>query len=593
MKTKLPWPALFGLLLIIGLLTAGCPTTNNPDDDEETGPGGKPVITAQPMGGFYTEGDTIEQLVVTVDSSGGGTFTYQWYKASSAGASGTEIPGANAAAYQPTDTAAGETFYYCVVTNTSAENSPSQQSASAKITILPAGQTFTANTTVTVDTTRNQYVRGFGGMYVIWTNFPDLTLRNMQTMFDPAGSLGYNMLRIMIPPINTDIDQAMEDIINGLEYASDTVDNSDYYKLVKYVNDKNGYVLASPWSPPKEWKSGGTMNGGESLESSYYQDYADYLKAYCQNMYDNGSPIYAVSIQNEPNYEAGYDGCDWTADEMKDFFKKVGHFTDGVPGYGGGKSIPTVLTMNGESANNTAINDAALNDPDSRAAIDLIGRHTYGSQQNNYWGGSVVNKEKEVWMTEHNINSGNDTSYPNDSTWNYVWKFMNDVDLSIRLNNESAFIWWALKRFYSMVGDGQYGTVENSILPRGYGLAHYAKVANETWRVNATVTGTSNVNNGTFNVDSTEAKVTAFESDDGNSISLVIFTPTNTNGGNGVDLGWVKIQVPSTFTIGSATAIRSTASAQGQSETVILDKSKTAVYVQVPASNIVSVKLTK
>jgi O-glycosyl hydrolase len=595
MKTKLQWAVLFCLLSIISLLSTGCPTTNNTDaeEEEQLGTGGGPVITAQPMGGFYNAGDAIDPLVIAAESPDNGTLTYQWYKADSPGSNGAEVAGATDATYQPTDTAVGKTFYYCVVTNTSALTQATRKSAVAKIFILAEGSTFSANTTVTVDTTRNQYVRGFGGMYVVWTNFPDLTLQNMRTMFDPDGELGYNMLRIMIPPINTDIDQAMEDIINRVEYSSDTVDNSDYYDLVKYVNSKNGYVLASPWSPPKEWKSGGTINGGESLIAAYYGDYAEYLKKFCQNMFTHGAPLYAISIQNEPNYRAAYDGCDWTDNEMRDFFKTFGHFTDGVSGYGGGKSIPSVLTMNGESANIPTINNAALSDPVSRAAIDIIGRHVYGYQQNNYWGGNVVNKEKEVWMTEHNINSGNATSYPNDSTWNYVWKLMNDIDGSIRVNNESAFIWWALKRFYSMVGDGQYGTVENAILPRGYGLAHYAKVANETWRVNVTVTGTSNVNNASFNVDNTAAVVTAFESDDKNSISLVIFTPTTTTGTGGVDLGLVKIQLPETFTVGSATAIRSNASAQGKSETVLLDKSKTAVYVEVPRSNIVSVKLTK
>lgn len=598
MKTKLSWPALFGLLILFGLLTAGCPTPNNPDEGEPQQPGGagKPVIVTQPMGGVYTEGDTIAALVIAAESPDGGALTYQWYQADSSESNGTEVQDATGAAHQPAGAAAGNTFYYCVVTNTNEANqtSASQKSMTAQIAVYPAGEAFTVQTTVTVDTAvRNQYVRGFGGMYVLWTNFPDLTVRNMQTMFDPAGPLGYNMLRIMIPPINTDIVAAMDDIINGIEYASDTVDNTDYYKLAKYVNEKNGYVLASPWSPPKEWKSGGTINGGEYLVPSYYGDYADYLKAYCQKMYDEGAPIYAVSIQNEPNYAAEYDGCDWSDSQMKDFFVSVGRFTNGVPGYGGGRAIPTVLTMNGESANIPSINDTALNNSTSRAAIDLIGRHLYGYQLNNYWGGSIVNKEKEVWMTEHNINSGNAAAYPNDSTWNYVWKFMNDVDVSIRLNNESAFIWWALKRFYSMVGDGQYGTEENVILPRGYGLAHYSKVANETWRVNVTVTGASNVNNSSFDVDSTAAKITAFESDDGNSISLVIFTPTSPSGSGGVDLGWVKIQLPEAFTVNAATVMRSTSSAQGKNETVMLDKSKNAVYVQVPASNIVSVKLTK
>jgi O-glycosyl hydrolase len=287
---------------------------------------------------------------------------------------------------------------------------------------------------------------------------------------------------------------------------------------------------------------------------------------------------------------------------MRDFWIAVGHFTTGVPGFGGGQATPHVLTMNGESANNTNINDAALNNATSRAAIDLIGRHIYGNQLSNYWGGTVVNKQKEVWMTEHNINSGSESSYPNDSTWNYVWKFMNDVDVSIRLNNESAFIWWSSKRFYSLLGDGRYGTADNEILPRGYGLSHYARFANETTRVAAAVSGTTgtganisatNVNNTTFSVDSTAVKVTAFKSEDGNSISLVMFTPTNTSGNNGVNMGTVRINLPDDFTIGSAHAMRSTSSFKARSEDVIIGTDRKSAYVTLPASNILSVKFTK
>jgi O-glycosyl hydrolase len=135
---------------------------------------------------------------------------------------------------------------------------------------------------------------------------------------------------------------------------------------------------------------------------------------------------------------------------MRDFFKEVGQFTQGVTGYGGGTGIPRVLIMNGESANTPNINFAALDDPVSRAAIDLYGRHVYGSQTETLWMSQYADYHEgstyqtECWMTEHNINSGNPEQpqlYYADSTWNYVWRFMNDVDLTIRLNNENAFIW--------------------------------------------------------------------------------------------------------------------------------------------------------
>jgi hypothetical protein len=320
-------------------------------------------------------------------------------------------------------------------------------------------------------------------------------------------------------------------------------------------------------------------------------------------MYDNGAPIYAVSIQNEPNYSGDYDGCEWTGAQMRDFFKRVGHFTDGVKGWGGGHETPVVLTMNGETANNTNINDPAMDDPVSRAVIDIIGRHTYGNQLGRYVKALDVSPTKEVWMSEKNHNSGSVQAYPNDSTWNYVWLFMNDIDLSIRLNDESAYIWWALKRFYSFIGEGQYTTTEGTVLPRGYGLSHYAKYAKEMWRCGVSIEGTladgstsistSNVNNTNYNLYSTNAKVTAFVSEDGNTISLVMFTPTSSAGASGRDMGTVEINLPADFVASTATAMRSNASVKAKTEDVLLSADRTKAYVMLPPSSIVSVRFTK
>jgi O-glycosyl hydrolase len=472
-------------------------------------------------------------------------------------------------------------------------------------------QGSTANATVTVDiSTKYQYVRGFGGMAApSWANFSEINMAEYEKMYNPDTGLGLNIMRIMIlsgvpDPDNSDdvIVESSDDIEATMDYYVNGEGNRpNYYEGVKLVNGYGGYILATPWSPPAKWKTNNSIKGnGGTLRTSNYQDYADYLKAYCQHMLDKGAPVYAVSIQNEPNFMASYDGCEWTPEEMRDFFKQVGRFTDGVKGWGGGKETPVVLTMNGESVGHPNINDAAMDDPVSRVVIDLLGRHTYGYAFLRYAKALDVNPKKEVWMTDHLINSG----YPNyiDSTWNYVWLLMNDVDLSIRQNDESAFIWYALKRIYSIIGTGEYETEEGAILPRGYGLSHYAKFAKEMWRCGVAVSGTTadgtalssgNVNPSVLSHTTTHARVTGFVSDDDNTISLVMYTPTNIGGSWGVDMGTVKIQLPQGFYAKAATAMRSTAEAKAEEEDVVLSADKNSAFVQLPMSNILSVRFTK
>jgi len=569
-----------------------------------------PNITAEPAGAAYDWSGaaiTADPVSVTASVTDGGTLTYQWYVSTTAStANGTPINGATGDSYTPTISAQGTNYYYVAITNTwtGASGRPTSTINSSMAVI----RAVAANATITVNDTKAQYVRGFGGMAPFWGNSPQDSVADYEKMFNPDTGLGYNMLRVMIPVYGPSMKENMRKTLNN--ELSGEKDRRHYYEIVKLVNKYGGYVLASPWSPPPQWKTNNSINGGGSGEDAkllknFWADYADYLKEYCQIMYDKGAPIYAVSIQNEPNYSSDYDGCEWLGSEMRDFFKQVGRFTEGVKGWGGGREIPTVLTMNGESANSPTIIDPALNDPEADRWIDLYARHIYGSPQV-VRSAQVQAKGKEIWMTEFNVNGGNADSYPFDSTYNYMWKFLNTVDLVIRLNKENAFIWWYAKRFYSFIGEGDYGTVDGTILPRGYALSHYAKYATDTDQIGLTITGTnaaggaitsgareSNFNSSSYDRESNTGRATAFLSRDGNSISVVMFAPTDTNG-NGTDMGDIKIVLPAGFTATKINAMRTSNGSYCVPDTdTVLLKGGNAALVSLPAGQILSVKFTK
>lgn len=577
-----------------------------------------PEITAAPEGGYYALITSTTLMIepievsaeVETDRQSGATLTYQWYSSITVTNEGGEaIDGAIAASYTPDINGAATMYYYVEITNTwdAAPGRNKSKSVSNPIMV----KVIAANATFSIDAdAKYQYVRGFGGMSTPWDNAPQEYVADYEKMYSPDG-LGFNILRIMILPYNTDIDLTMKQLISNELFPlgnSKTIlqnglplDRSIYYNLVKIVNKYDGYVLASPWSPPADWKTNDDIVGGK-LKPQNYQDFADYLKRFCQHMYERGVPIYAVSMQNEPSWKAndGRPECEYTQIEHRDWWKQVGHFTTGAPGWGGGMPLDSVKTMSGEAHNEIAWLNAAITDPDVRNVIDIWGRHIYGAGINPVdWNGYG----QEIWMSEHNINSGNEIAYPNDSTWNYIWKFMNEIDLTIRLNNESAFIWWTNTRFYSFVGDGMFGTTAGTILPRGYAMSHYAKFAKEMQRVQITAAGTtggggaidnSNFNSTSYNVDSTAVKATAFASEDGNTISLVMFSPTNASGTSGVNMGTIKIQLPEGFEVVSATSMRSTEiSPQPVTEEVIICKDKNSAIVTLPDSNILSVRFSK
>ena len=572
-----------------------------------------PVITERPLSGTHpARADLSVDIVVKTDDSTTGTITYKWYTATGlVTEGGTIIDNANGDTLTVTELSAGTNYYYYVeVTNT---NNAAQGIKTATVTIPVSIQVVATNATFTLGSTRAQYVRGFGGMFTPWGNAPQEYLKDFETMFNPTDGLGYNILRIMIFADDTDVRQTMYNVTTNRDEKGK--DLADFYNYVKLVNKYGGYVLASPWSPPAAWKTNNSINGGGTLKVANYVHFAQYLNDFCKLMNEKGAPIYAVSHQNEPTFATtNYEGCEYTPTQHRDWWIAAKQFTEGTRGYGGGKAIPRVLTMTGEAHNSVApfhtgepgnVGTAALQNEQSRDYIDIVGRHIYGAGVDNL--SEAQRHGKEVWMTDHNINSGTG-SERQDSTWDFVWKYMHDVDLTIRLNQENAFIWWTAKRYYSMIGDGNFTTIDGAVLPRGWGLSHYAKFAKEMWRIKdvdvsgttkvniplTTGTGSANVNATAWSQDSTDVKVSAFISENGNTVSVVMFTPTKDDGGSGHDMGTVVIRLPAGFEASRATAMRSNANLQGVVENdVIICADKNSAIVTLPSSTILSVRFSR
>ncbi|MBQ1853316.1 MAG: hypothetical protein II134_05735 [Lachnospiraceae bacterium] len=99
--------------------------------------------------------------------------------------------------------------------------------------------------------------------------------------------------------------------------------NKAYYDAAKQYADKRGEtmkVLYSSWSPVSSLKSNHVINGGGSLKKNEdgaydYEGFAgwwtDAVKAYREK----GIPVDYVSIQNECDFQASYDGCEFAEKE--------------------------------------------------------------------------------------------------------------------------------------------------------------------------------------------------------------------------------------------------------------------------------------
>jgi len=78
------------------------------------------------------------------------------------------------------------------------------------------------------------------------------------------------------------------------------------------------------WSPPAWMKTNGTLVNGGHVQSQYYSALANYYVKYIQAYEDEGIPIYAVTLQNEPAISVGYPSTIWSVDEYVSFAQVLG-----------------------------------------------------------------------------------------------------------------------------------------------------------------------------------------------------------------------------------------------------------------------------
>src|SRR5215470_14209590 len=83
---------------------------------------------------------------------------------------------------------------------------------------------------------------------------------------------------------------------------------------------KGAKAWAAAWSPPASMKSNGNIDGGGSLLAGFYGAWATQMTNYAaalKNTYN--IPIYAISVQSEPDLATPYESTVYSARNLHDF----------------------------------------------------------------------------------------------------------------------------------------------------------------------------------------------------------------------------------------------------------------------------------
>lgn len=222
-------------------------------------------------------------------------------------------------------------------------------------------------------------------------------------------------------------------------------------------------LFASPWSPPASMKSNNNIVGGH-LNDTSYASYAGWLKSFADYMAANGAPLYAVSVQNEPDVSVKYESCDWNAGQLFRFAR------DFAPAVGTPIIIPESFHFN------HALSDSILNDPIAAANVSIIGGHLYGGGLAPY--PLAESKGKEIWMTEW---------LDTNSTWAHTIAAAKQIN-DCMVADMNAYIWWYIVRFYGPILE------DGNVSKRGFMMSQYARfVRPGYYRVKSTGRAQSNV----------------------------------------------------------------------------------------------------
>ncbi len=412
--------------------------------------------------------------------------------------------------------------------------------AAAFLSMAALTAVHAATVTVTVKDTRYQKVTGFGAACCDGAMCPFGTDTNpVKLLYGPTSKIGLNIMRMEISP------NFVGDVIVPEWNNYDTpYDWKGSLPSAKIVKQRGGIVFGTPWSPPGEYKTNGTAQGGNSdsqgkqrgqLREDCYSKFFPWLNTFLAYMKKNGVNVDAVSIQNEPDWWVDYSGCLYTPEQQLKLVKENAYMLD-REAYNGVRLISAEpLGFDPKYSN------MLLNDPVAREQIDIIAGHLYGHPPlGNMKSASALAMKygKEVWMTEHSVTDNID-HLPN---WHEQLIFAEELN-ECMLAGCTGYIYWYMRAHWAFVGTGESkynpGNTKNTLLPRAFVMSHFSKHVTGSTRISTS----SSVSTGTNSAFETSAYIK------GDSLIVMAIDTTK----NGRDL---KLKLP--FKVKSGMLLQST-----------------------------------
>ena len=286
---------------------------------------------------------------------------------------------------------------------------------------VSSGRVITVN-----DATLYQQMDGFGASltdssaWVVWNKLSaSQQTMLMQELFSPSNGIGVSFLRqpMGASDFSASGNYSYDDVPSGqtdpdLTKFSVAHDAAYIIPLVQQALSINRdlKIVALPWSPPAWMKTNRTMNGGK-MNPAYFPGLARYFVDFVHAYQQQGIPIYALSVQNEPLYStAGYPSEHLAATDESTFI--ANYLGPALKSAGLGNVKIFAYEHNWS---HPAYPEAVLGSPASQYVAGSS-FHCYEGDANAQSTVKAAFPTKDIWFTE--CSGITSTSFSGDLVWN-------------------------------------------------------------------------------------------------------------------------------------------------------------------------------
>jgi glucuronoarabinoxylan endo-1,4-beta-xylanase len=151
----------------------------------------------------------------------------------------------------------------------------------------------------------------------------------------------------------------------------DGTDASGSYSDAGLAVARGARIMSTPWTAPAADKDNGQQNNGGHLLVADYSAWATLMAGYQANLFaSQGVNVYAMGVQNEPDFSDPFDTMLYTTAEMNAFIKVLGPKLAALS--------PAPLLMMPEVSNwSSAWNYTAAIDGTAAPYVAIVGAHQY------------------------------------------------------------------------------------------------------------------------------------------------------------------------------------------------------------------------